>query len=110
MRWLWIPLLPLLLPLLALQLIVFWQIIVLPTATVHYSKDAVQELRYTWNVQDRLYRGRMSPGGAVSDDGFLSPDAKFFMEFSWAANIDSSEGSGTDMDRLKPCPGESFDP
>lgn len=128
MQWLWIPLLPLLLPLLALLPFVLWNIFVLPTATVHYSKDAVQELRYTWNVQDRIYRGRMSPGGVAIDHGFLSPDAEFFMEFSWAAenkrwhcisitpkwpnthiylaadgNIDMREGSGTDVDRLKEC-------
>ena len=122
--WLWI----LLLPLLPLLLIVFWNTVVLPTATVHYPKDAVQELRYIWNVQDRIYKGRMSAGSAVSDHGFLSPDAEFFMEFSWRAeknrwhcisikpswpnthiyldadgNIDMRKGSGTDTDRLKPC-------
>ena len=127
-RWLWIPLLPLLLPLLALLPIVLWNIFVLPTATVHYSTDAVQELRYIWNVQDRIYRGRMPPGGAVIDHGFLFPDAEFFMEFSWGSekgrlhcisikpqwpnthifldsdgNIDMQEGSGTDVDQLKEC-------
>ena len=120
--------LPLLLPLLVLQLMVLWNIYVLPTATVHYPKDAVKELRYTWNVQDRIYRARMSPGGVVSDHGFLFPDAEFFMEFSWATenerwhcisitpqwpnthiyldadgNIDMGEGSGTDIDTLKQC-------
>lgn len=79
-RWLWIPLLLLLLPLLALLPIVLWNIFVLPTATVHYSKDAVQELRYIWNVQERIYKGRTLPGSAVIDHGFLFPDAEFFME------------------------------
>ncbi|MCY1179770.1 hypothetical protein D9M73_201850 [compost metagenome] len=128
LRWLWIPLLPLLLPLLALLPFVLWNILVLPTATVHYSKDAVQELRYIWNVQDRIYKGRMPPGSAVIDHGFLSPDDEFFMEFSWGSesgrwhcisitpkwpnthiylgadgNIDMRKGSGTEVDYLKEC-------
>jgi hypothetical protein len=121
-------LLPLLLPLLVLQLMALWNIYVLPSATVSYSKAAEQGLRYTWNVQDRIYRGRMAPGGAASDHGYLYPDAEFFMEFSWAVengrwhcisitpkwpnmhifldadgNIDMRNGSGTDVDRLKEC-------
>lgn len=119
-RWLWIPLLPLL-------AIVFWWT-ALPTATVHYPQEGHEELRYVWNVEDRIYRGRLPPGGAVSDNGFLSPDSEFFMEFSWRSeknrwhcisitpkwpnthiyldtdgNIDTSAGSGTDADRLKQC-------
>lgn len=126
--WLWIPLFSLLLPLLVLQLIALWNTYVLPTATVNYSKDAERGLRYTWNVQDRIYRGRMSPGGATSDHGYLFPDTEFFMEFSWAVenerwhcisitpkwpnmhifldadgNIGMQKGSGIDVDRLKEC-------
>ena len=37
-------------------------IIVLPAATVHYSKNGVDELRFIWNVQHRIYKGRMQPG------------------------------------------------
>lgn len=120
MRWLWIPLLPLL-------AIVFWRT-ALPTATVHYPKEGWEELRYVWNVKDRIYRGRLPPGGAVSDNGFLSPDSEFFMEFSWRSekgrwhcisitpkwpnthiyldtdgNIDTGAGSGTGADHLKKC-------
>lgn len=127
-RWLWIPLLPLLLLLLVLLPVVLWNIFVLPTATVHYSSDALQELRYIWNVQDRIYKGRMPAGGVVVDHGFLFPDDEFFMEFSWGGesqrwhcisitpkwpnthifldadgNIDMHEGSGTDVDSLKEC-------
>ncbi len=127
-RWLWIPLLPLLLPLLVLCLIALWNIYVLPSATVNYSKDAKQVLRYTWNVKDRIYRGRISPGDAVSDHGYLIPDTHFFMEFSWAVenerwhcisitpkwpntdifldadgNIDIQKGSVLDGVRLKEC-------
>jgi hypothetical protein len=83
-RWLWISFLPLLLPLLILQLMALWSVYVLPSATVNYSRDAEKELRYTWNVQDRICRGRMSPGGSASDHGYLYPDTEFFMEFSWA--------------------------
>jgi hypothetical protein len=128
MRWLWIPLLPILLPLLVLLSVILWNIFVLPTATVHYSEDALQEVRYIWNVQDRIYKGRMPPGGVVIDHGFLFPDTEFFMEFSWGGenqrwhcisitpkwpnthifldadgNIDMRKGSGTDLDGLKEC-------
>lgn len=127
-RWLWIPLLPLLLPLLVILLIVLWRIIVLPTATVHYSKNGVDELRFIWNVQHRIYKGDLPPGSSTRDHGVLFPDEKFFMEISWwtdkdlrhcvnilpkwsnthvyldaNGDIDRSEGSGTDSDRLKQC-------
>ncbi|MEB2517047.1 hypothetical protein SOP85_16585 [Pseudomonas sp. YuFO20] len=82
----------------------------------------------TWNVQDRMYRGRMSLGGSVSDHGYLYPDTEFFMEFSWAVengrwhcisitpkwpnmhifldadgNIDMKKVSGTNVGKLKEC-------
>ncbi|MGY4816597.1 hypothetical protein ACVNP3_11740 [Pseudomonas chlororaphis subsp. piscium] len=126
-RWLWIPLLPFFVIALALLAIFLWHL-PLPSATVHYPKEGGQELQYTWNVKDRIYRGQMRPGGAVSDYGFLSPDSEFFMEFSWRrekdrwhcisvtpkwpnthiyldaeGNIDSGPDSGTDIDRLKEC-------
>lgn len=120
MRWLWISLLPLL-------AFILWRS-ALPTATVHYSKDGLEELRYVWNVKDRIYRGRLSPGDDASDNGHLSADSEFFMEFSWRSErgrwhcisitpkwpkthiyleadgrIDMRKGGGTDVDRLKPC-------
>lgn len=129
MRRLWLPLLWLsLLLLLPLSLIVLWNTALLPTAVVHYSKGAERELRYVWNVRDRIYRARLPPGGAASDHGRLFPDKDFFMEFSWAVekerwhcisitpkwpnthiyldadgNVDRREGSGTDIDKLKEC-------
>ena len=139
-RWLWIPLLPLLLPLLVLMLvlvlpILLWNIYVLPTATVHYSKHGVEELRLIWNVQHRIYKGGMPPGSSTRDHGFLFPDEKFFMEISWWSknirphcvnitpkwpnthiyldangDIDHSEGSGTDSDRLKQCRTDTASP
>ncbi|VVN42132.1 hypothetical protein PS662_05538 [Pseudomonas fluorescens] len=73
--WLSIPLLPLL-------GIAIWHS-ALPTVTVHYPKEGREELRYVWNVKDRIYRGRMPPGSSVSDNGFIFPNSQFFMEFSW---------------------------
>jgi len=134
-RWLWIPLLPLLLPLLVLLLIVLWRIIVLPTATVHYSKNGADELRFIWNVQHRIYKGGLPPGSSTRDHGSLFPDEKFFMEISWwndkdlrhcvnitptwsythiyldaSGDIDLSEGSGTDSGRLKQCTTDTATP
>ncbi|UVM48253.1 hypothetical protein LOY38_17790 [Pseudomonas sp. B21-015] len=119
-RWFWIPLLPLL-------AFVLWRS-ALPTATVHYSKDGREELRYVWSVKDQIYRGRFSSGGSVSDKGLVSPDDEFFMEFSWHSkegrwhcisikpkwpntnifldadgNIDMRKESGTDVEQLKVC-------
>ena len=118
-RWLWI--------LFVFLVITQWDI-GLPAVTIHYSKDAKGELKYIWNVQDRIFKGRMQPGGGTRDYGFLFPDDKFFMEVSWwddsairhcvnvtpkwpnthiyldaNGDVDRSEGSGTDSDRLKQC-------
>ena len=79
-------------------------------------------------IKDRIYRGRMSLGGSVSDHGYLYPDTEFFMEFSWAVengrwhcisitpkwpnmhifldadgNIDMNKVSGTNVGKLKEC-------
>lgn len=99
-----------------------------PTVTVHYSKNGKGEFRYIWNVQHRIYKGGMQPGGGTSDKGFIFPDEKFFMEIYWwrdgvkrrcvnitpkwpnthiyldeNGNVDSRKGSGTDTNRLKRC-------
>lgn len=134
-RWLWIPLVPLLLPVLIFFPIFIWNSFVLPIATVHYSQDALHELQYIWNVQDRIYKGRVFAGSVVVDHGFLFPDPEFFMEFSWGVenqrwhcisikpkwpsmhifldangNIDMRKGSSTDVDRLKECQWELAKP
>lgn len=119
--WLWI----LLLPLTALAL---W-LVALPSVTIHYTKEGRNEFSYMWNVQDRIYRGHMTPGGGAIDHGYLFPDEEFFMEFSWRnisggryhcisitpkwrnthihldenGSIDMRKKSGTDVDRLKEC-------
>lgn len=120
MRWLWILLLPLL-------MFVIWRS-ALPTVIVHYAKDGQEELRYIWNVHDRIYKGGMLPGGGAMDSSVLFPREEFFMEFSWHGkksrwhcisitpkwpntdiyldadgNIDRRKESGTHIDRLKPC-------
>jgi hypothetical protein len=118
-KWLWIPVVYL--------AISHWDI-ALPTVTIHYPESGKEELRYIWNVQDRVYKGGMQPGGGTVDNGHLFPDDKFFMEISWWSknvrahcvnitpkwpntdiyldangDIDLSETSGTDLDRLKQC-------
>jgi hypothetical protein len=118
-RWLWM---------LVVSLIITQWDIIFPTVTVHYSQEAKEELKYIWNVQHRIFKGRMQPGGGTRDYGFLFPDERFFMEISWwndkdlrhcvnitptwsnthiyldaNGDIDRSEGSGTDSDRLKQC-------
>ena len=99
-----------------------------PTVTVHYAENGKEELKYIWNVQHRIYKGRMQPGGGTSDNGFIFPDEHFFMQLDWWSDkgrhhcvsitpkwpntdiyldanggIDRSEGSGTDEDSLKQC-------
>jgi len=119
--WIWIPLL-------LLAAVLLWRNAVLPTAIIHYSKFGNGELKYIWNVQDRIYKGQLQPGGVTIDHGFLFPDDKFFMEIYWWSDnvrshcvnitpkwltthiyldangdIDTRKGSGTDTDRLKQC-------
>lgn len=103
------------------------------SVTVHYSSEAIGELSYIWNVQHRIYKGRMMPGGGTYDSGHVFPDEEYFMELDWwqngkgrnhcvsivpgwsavtihldaEGNIDTREESGTDMKRLKECTTDS---
>lgn len=102
-----------------------------PTVTVHYAANAREELKYIWNVQHRIYKGQMQPGGGTSDNGFIFPDEEFFMQFNWWSkkmarhcvnikpkwpstniyldlngNIDREKGVGRDEDRLDQCEGD----
>lgn len=121
-KWLCVPLLP-------IAAFYFW-LFTLPGVTVHYPKEARESLSYIWNVQHRIYKGQMTPGGGAFDTGFLFPDDNFFMVFDWWStkgngqhcvsitpkwpntdiylkadgSIDMSEGSGTDVERLSKCP------
>ncbi len=102
-----------------------------PTVIVHYSKEATENLGVVWNTENRIYRsgrGGLYPGETSMDYGHIFPDEGFFMEFYWwgektrnhcvnitpkwptthiyldaSGDIDRSEESGTDTDRLKQC-------
>ena len=117
--WLWIPLMPL--------LWLSWNGLVLPIATLHYPKSATHDLRYIWNVQDRVYKGILPPGASTSDQGALFPKDDFFMRVDWAGgthrgcavitptwrgtdiyldengDFDRSEGNLTDWEQLSAC-------
>lgn len=58
LKLLWIPLL--------FGLVTHWDI-ALPRMNVHYSQAGRDELRYIWNVQDRIDKGGMLPGGGATD-------------------------------------------
>jgi hypothetical protein len=133
LRWLVILLSPLLLIVSVILAMILWHEALLPKATIHYSANGKVELRSIWNVQHRIYKGKFPPGASTSDYGFLFPDEKFFMEFYWwdnktvtgcvsitprwstthiyldeDGNVDTREGSGTDIDYIKPCPGKTW--
>lgn len=108
----------------------FWYVAT-PTVTVHYSKEATENLGVVWNTENRIYRsgrGGLYPGETSMDFGHIFPDEGFFMEFYWwgkktrnhcvnitpkwptthiyldaNGDIDRSEDSGTDTYRLKQC-------
>jgi len=133
-KWRWALYLPLLVIVVPIALLKAWHA-VLPSATVHYAKEGTGEIHYVWNVQDRIYRGRLRPGHATSDDGFLFPDSNFFMELIWwkdgershcvgftpkwpstdlyldaDGNIDRRKGSGTHKDGWHRCTWDWADP
>jgi len=117
-----------LIPLLPLIAFILWAA-ALPSVRVHYPKEAQEEMSYIWNVQHRIYKGRMAPGGGAFDKGHLFPDENFFMAFDWWSregngrhcvsikpkwpntdiylnadgSINLSEEGGTDVDRLRKC-------
>lgn len=102
-----------------------------PRVEVYYSDTAKSQLDFVWNNTHVIYRGTILPGGATGDSGHIFPDESFFMFFEWTASkkhrclkinpkwpttkiyiradgtIDSSSKSGTDLDRLSFCPGET---
>ncbi|PWK31743.1 hypothetical protein C7534_1222 [Pseudomonas sp. OV226] len=123
--------------LLLLSPFAFWYFAT-PTVIVHYSEDATEKLGCVWNTQHRIYRsgrGGLYPGENSLDFGHIFPDENFFMEFYWwgkktrnhcvnvtpkwptthiyldaNGDIDTSEGSGTDIDRLKQCTTDTAKP
>lgn len=106
-----------------------------PTVSVRYADTGKEELKYIWNVQHRIYKGRMQPGGGTWDSGFIFPDEKFFMQFDWWSDkgrrhcvsikprwprtyiyldangdIDTDKAFGTTIDHLDRCRGDWADP
>jgi hypothetical protein len=122
---------------LLLSPVALWYVLT-PTVTVHYSKEASEELRAVWNTQHRIYRsgrGGLYPGEISTDYGHIFPDEDFFMEFYWwgkktrnhcvniiprwptthiyldvNGDIDRSKGHGGDVDRLKQCATDTAKP
>nr|WP_124323050.1 hypothetical protein [Pseudomonas chlororaphis] len=113
--------------LLVLSPIAFWYVAT-PRVAVYFPKDGYGELTYIWNTKDRIDKGKLKPGDATADTGFIFPDDEFFMEFYWhphagrrhcisitpkwprtsiyldaSGSIDMSDRGGTDVDRLKEC-------
>lgn len=121
-----------LIALLLLALLVFWYV-TLPRVAVNYPKDGKDELRYIWNTQHRIDKGRILPGQGTADIGHIFPDDDFFMRFDWWTNkgfqrcvditpkwgsttdiflddtgrIDTTKTSSDVIARLKQCEGES---
>lgn len=115
--------------LIPLTLFIFWYI-ALPRVHVYYSDSANSQLDFVWNTQNRIYRGEILPGGVTADSGHIFPDEKFTMVLDWTAlrrnhcaliipkwpitniyigpdgTIDRSHEGGTDVEQLRPCPGE----
>jgi len=115
-------------------LVALWYI-AMPRVVVYYSKDGTENISYVLNTQHTIVRGALLPGKTTGDVGHIFPDDKFFMRFDWwndkglnhcvnitprwptteihldrNGDIDSSEGSGTDMDRLKQCTTDTAKP
>lgn len=113
--------------LLVLSPFIFWYVAT-PRVAVYFADNGKGELSYIWNVEDRIDKGHISPGGATADTGFIFPGDEFFMEFSWQpyggrshcvsiipnwpktsiyldlhGNLDTEKGVGTDANRLKQC-------
>lgn len=113
--------------LLVISLLALWYFAP-PRVVIYYSKDGHEVLSYILNTQHRNDKGTLAPGETTGNTGHIFPDEKFFMEFYWWSdqgrnhcvnitpkwpttethldsngNINSSKGSGTDIDRLKQC-------
>ena len=128
-NWLWALCLPLLVLILPLALYLTWRWVVLPSAVVYYAEGGKGDIHYGWIVKYQVYRGRLSPGHAITDYGALFPDSAYEMILVWwkdgershcvlftpkwprteiyldaDGNIDTREGSGTHKDGWRSCP------
>lgn len=111
-----------------LLLIYFIWYVTVPRVVIYFSEDGTGELKFVLNTKHEIFRGRIHPGESTGGPGHLFPDENFFMQLDWnnldkrhcirinpewpttniviAADgtIDRGQGSGTDTDRLTPCP------
>lgn len=100
----------------------------IPRVVVFYSKDGTKKINYILNTQHTIVRGGLLPGETAGDVGHILPSDEFFMRLDWwnakglnrcvmimpqwptteihidrNGEVDTSEGSGTDRNRLKAC-------
>lgn len=118
---------------LLLNVPVFVWLSALPNVTLYYPNSGKSEIGYIWNTQHRIFKRSLLPGGTTGDSGHIFPDKNFFMEVYWFGKrvrgciqilpqwprtsiyldedgrVDITPGSGTDLDRLRPCAGDEFD-
>lgn len=107
---------------------VFFWYLATPWVSFHYSSSAKEPLKFTLISPDELYGDHIPPGEARGGPGHIFPDEHFYMQFEWRSfksrrciainpkwpnthiyidaegEIDRSPGSGTDIDRVSPCP------
>jgi hypothetical protein len=106
-----------------------------PQVSIFYSKDGTKDVSYILNTQHRILKGELKRGQITGDAGHIFPTNEFFMEFYWwrdnerrhcvsitpkwpdthvyldaDGNIDTSDGGGTDVGRLKECELDSAKP
>ncbi len=106
-----------------------------PKVHVSYSKDGTKNINYILNTQDKIVKGELIRGKSTGDVGHIFPNDEFFMELYWwrekerrhcvsimpkwpdthiyldaDGNVDTSERSGTDVDRLKRCEWDTAKP
>ena len=103
--------------------------VVTPRMTVHLNDSAATDIRYRWNVNNRIFRGAFGAGGRVTEPAELLSGQRFYMVFEWWINpddvgecvmvipkwygtdiyldangkLDQSPESGTDLDRVMHC-------
>ncbi|SMS11060.1 hypothetical protein CFBP1590__3474 [Pseudomonas viridiflava] len=105
--------------------------IITPDAWLHYPVEAKKTLGFILNTNHRIYRGTLYPGESSFDWGEILRNDGFFMRLEWWGStagrqcvvitptlrgtdiyldaegaVDTSAGSGTDLELLKPCPYE----
>jgi hypothetical protein len=103
--------------------------IAMPRTTLHFNENGIDEIRYRWVTDDRVYRGTLTPGEKTTEPGALFPADAFFMIVEWWINrnykgcakvipkwygtdmyldkngdIDLSLEGDTDLDRVMFCP------